>query len=290
MDTHRLHQDTSEVLIAARGAELQALRLGGADLLWTAGALWPRHAPLLFPVVGALRDDRLRHQGRTFPMPKHGFTRERDFTWTARTDTHCTLELRDDEDTRQAFPFPFRLQVTYRLGLCDLRMELELTNAGDAPMPASLGLHPAFRWPLLPGTPKSDHRLRFDEDEPGPLRRIDDRGLLQSGLLPTPIRGRELLLHEGLFEQDALIFLEPRSRGLQFKAKDGPSLTLRWEGFPHLGIWTKPDPGPSFLCIEPWAGHASPGDWEGEFSEKPGGFILPPGGLRRWMLAIGYGL
>ncbi|MDP1832273.1 MAG: aldose 1-epimerase family protein [Geothrix sp.] len=286
MDIHRLHQNGSEVLIARTGAELQAFRTGGVDLLWNAGPLWPRHAPLLFPIVGGLKQDTLRHRGEGFPMPRHGFARNRDFTWTLRTATACTLELRDDAATRAAYPFPFRLTVAYALEGSGLRMDLALHNPADAPLPASLGWHPAFRWPLAPGIPKAAHRLVFEADEPGPLRRLDPRGLLTPDPHPTPIRGRELALREELFTEDALIFLEPRSRGLRFEAEGGPALTLRWEGFPHLGLWTRPDPGPSFLCIEPWEGHASPADWEGEFGEKPGSFLLPAGATRRWALTM----
>jgi galactose mutarotase-like enzyme len=83
-----------------------------------------------------------------------------------------------------------------------------------------------------------------------------------------------------------LIFLQPRSRSLRFEAEGCPALVLRWEGFPHLGIWTKPDSAPAFLCIEPWAGYASPADWDGEFTDKPGGFLLAPGAKRIWSLAI----
>lgn len=287
MDIHPLRQDASEATIARAGAELRSLRIGGLDLLWDAGPLWPRHAPLLFPVVGALRGDLLRHAGGTFPMPKHGFARDLDFAWTGRTSCACALELRDSERTRRSYPFPFRLTVAYALGPASLRMDLALHNPGDAPLPASLGLHPAFRWPLAPGLPKEAHRLVFETEEPAPLRRIDAGGLLTADLHATPVRGRELALREALFAQDALIFLQPRSRALRYEVDGGPGLTLRWEGFPHLGVWTKPAPGPSFLCIEPWAGHASPAGWDGAFSEKPGGFLLGPGDTRRWWLEVG---
>jgi galactose mutarotase-like enzyme len=95
-----------------------------------------------------------------------------------------------------------------------------------------------------------------------------------------------LPLCEELFTEDALIFLEPRSRGLRFEAEGGPALTLRWDGFPHLGLWAKPDPGPAFLCIEPWEGHADPEGWDGDFSDKPGSFLLAPGATRRWSLTL----
>ncbi len=286
MDIHRLHLDGSEAIIAATGTELQALRLGEADLLWPAGPLWPRHAPLLFPVVGGLKGDTLCHLGIPFPMPKHGFARNRAFTWTSRTATTCSLELKDDASTRAAYPFPFRLRVGYALNRSKLSMELELHNPGESPLPASLGLHPAFRWPLAPGVPKRAHRLVFEADEPEPLRRLEAQGLLSPELYPTPIQGRELSLREELFVDDALIFLQARSRSLRFEALGGPSLTLRWEGFPNLGVWTKPDPGPAFLCIEPWEGYASPAGWDGEFSEKPGNFLLPPAATKHWSFSI----
>jgi galactose mutarotase-like enzyme len=287
MDTHWLQLDGREACIASTGAELQSLRLGGLALLWTAGQLWPRHAPLLFPVVGGLKGDALHQGGATFPMPKHGFARNLDFTWISRTDARCVLQLRDDLQTRQAYPFAFRLTIAYGLDATGLLMEVALDNPGDAPLPASFGLHPAFRWPLVPGTPKASHRLAFDTDEPSPLRRLDAAGLLAAEAHPTPIRHRVLPLREELFTDDALIFLEPHSRGVHYGIEGGPNLALRWEGFPHLGIWTKPDPSPSFLCIEPWEGYASLSEWDGEFTEKPGGFVLPPGGTRRWSLSIG---
>jgi galactose mutarotase-like enzyme len=219
-------------------------------------------------------------------MPRHGFARDSAFTWIDRTSATCSLELKDDARTRAAYPFPFRLTVTYALEGPDLRMTVTLHNPGDAPLPASLGLHPAFRWPLVPGLAKTAHRLVFEVAEPAPIWRLDERGLLNPEPQPTPIHGRSLALAEYLFAEDALLFLEPRSRGLRFEAEGGPSLSLRWEGFPQLGVWSKPDPGPAFLCIEPWEGYASPADWDGEFSDKPGSFLVAPGAARTWALTI----
>ncbi len=286
MDIHRLESGSCAADIAARGAELQSLRIGSMELLWNSGPLWPRHAPLLFPIVGGLKGDVLHHQGTTFPMPKHGFARDRDFAWVHRTETSCALELREDAETLSAYPFPFRLRISFGLEPSGLRMEVMLQNPGPGPMPASFGLHPAFRWPLAPGIPKTDHRLIFEADEPGPLRRLNALGLLDPQPYPTPIQGRELALREDLFAKDALVFLQTSSRSLRFEAESGPALTLRWEDFPHLGVWTKPDPGPSFLCVEPWEGYASPADWDGDIIDKPGGFLLAPGGTRRWGLTL----
>ena len=275
-----------EAEVSSLGAELQALRFPGRDLLWDGGPLWPRRAPLLFPVVGGLRDDTLRHGGRTFPLPKHGFARDLPFAWLERGSRSCALELRDDGATRADYPFRFRLEVRHWLEGGALTTELILENPGDGPLPASLGGHPAFRWPLAPGIPKAAHRVVFAQDEPDPIRRLDARGLLDPDPRPTPVQRRILALREGLFEADALIFDRLRSRALRFEAEGGPALELAWEGFPHLGIWTKPDPGPSFLCLEPWQGFASPADWEGDFADKPGVVVLAPRGTRSWSYTI----
>ena len=275
-----------EAEVSATGAELRVFRHRGLDLLWDGGALWPRRAPLLFPIVGGLMGDTLRHGGRDFPLPRHGFARDRAFAWIGRTPTACTLELRDDAATRAAFPFAFHLRVSYGLEAGALRTELALANPGGEPLPASLGGHPAFRWPLAPGIPKAEHRVVFAEAEPDPVRRLDARGLLDPEPHPTPVRGRTLELQEGLFEADALILDRLRSRSLRFEAEGGPSIEVAWEGFPHLGIWAKPDPGPSFLCIKPWQGFASPADWEGDFEDKPGVMVLAPGETRSWSYTL----
>lgn len=286
MDIHRLHTGAAEARIAGRGAELRALRLGGHDLLWDGGPLWPRHAPLLFPIVGRLRDDALRLGDATFPLPRHGFARDRDFAFAEAASTTCAADLCDDEATRATYPFPFALRVIYRLTETALRMDLALHNPGSAPLPASLGLHPAFRWPLAPGIPKAAHRLVFEAGEPGPVHRLTAEGLLDPAPRPTPVRDRVLPLGEDLFAEDALVLLEPRSRSLRFEAEGGPGLELRWEGFPHLGLWAKPDPGPAFLCVEPWAGYADPADWRGDFAAKPGSFQVAPGATRHWSFTL----
>ncbi|GLH71172.1 aldose 1-epimerase [Geothrix rubra] len=275
-----------EAEVSAAGAELRTLRHRGTDLLWDGGPLWPRRAPLLFPIVGGLKADTLQHGGRDFPLPKHGFARDRTFAWSGRTPASCALELAEDADTLAAYPFAFRLRVGYRLEAGALHTELALTNPGEVPLPASLGGHPAFRWPLAPGLPKATHRVVFAEDEPDPIRRLDARGLLAPDPRPTPVRGRILDLHEGLFADDALILDRVRSRSLRFEARGGPALEVAWEGFPHLGLWAKPEPGPSFLCLEPWQGFASPADWDGEFTTKPGLVTLAPGETRSWRYTL----
>jgi galactose mutarotase-like enzyme len=273
---HTLISGEISATIKAEGAQLCSLKnREGLELLWQAGPAWTWHSPILFPIVGQLKDDRLRHQGKTYPMTRHGFARDQAFDWRERGKTFCTLDLTDNAASRAHFPFAFRLAVTYAVDDIHLDVRFEIANTGDEVLPASLGGHPAFNWPLAPGLPKEAYGIRFSNEEPAPIRRLKG-GLLRPNGEPTPIKGNHLALSEQLFTDDAVILDHPASRSIRYAAARGPAITLQWQGFRELGIWSKPDGAP-FLCLEPWRGTASPLDFDGEFLDKPGIMKIAPG-------------
>ncbi len=283
---HRFGNDRLRVAVRAEGAELISLRTGaGEELLWQAGPEWPRHAPVLFPIVGRLANDTLRHAGRTMRLTQHGFARDRRFEWLAREDDGCRLLLEDDAGSRAMFPFGFRLEVGYRLEGGRLAVEYGLRNTGTDVLPASLGAHPAFRWPLRDGLDPLAHRLVFAEPEPAPVRRVAG-GLLRPDAEASPIQGRVLALRPGLFADDALILDRPASRSVTYGVEGGPALEVAWHGMTQLGIWSKP--GAAFLCIEPWHGLADPAGYDGDFVDKPFLMRLRPGESARlgWSVAL----
>lgn len=278
-DSQTLHGDGISAVIVGQGAELVSLRdERGLEFLWQAGPEWRRHSPVLFPIVGRLKGDALRHRGRTYPMSQHGFARDTPFVWAERGSRSCTLVLTDDADTRSHYPFAFRLTVTYTLERQQLGVALEISNTGDEPLPASIGAHPAFNWPLLPDLAKTDYQLTFADNEPAPIRRLKD-GLLLATPQPTPVQGKTLGLSERLFDEDAVILDRPASTSVRYAAGRGPAIDMSWQGFQELGIWSKPGGAP-FLCIEPWHGIASPLDFDGEFVDKPGVMLIEPGARR----------
>ncbi|EHH69172.1 aldose 1-epimerase family protein [Gluconobacter morbifer] len=261
--------------VRAQGAELVALKHDGRDLLWNAGPAWPRHSPVLFPIIGKLPGNRSTLNGQPVHLTQHGFARDRLFRWLEQTPDGCTLELVDDPESRHLFPAAFRLRLHYRIEGNRLIVSYELHNPADnATLHASLGAHPAFVWPLEAGVARDEHRLVFDEAEPEPIRRLGPDGLLKQDF-PTPVQGRTLPLSDPLFENDAIIMDHPHSQGVSFLTPDETGLHVTWQGFRELGIWTKP--GAEFLCIEPWYGFATPEGFVGDFSEKPGLLHLGPG-------------
>ncbi|ONG58720.1 aldose epimerase [Pseudoroseomonas deserti] len=288
-DRHRIAGGALSATIQAAGAELVSLRDGGGgEYLWQAGPAWRRHAPLLFPIVGRLPGDTLRHAGKSYRMTQHGFARDRRFAWASREADRCRLRLVDDAESRALYPFAFALEVEYRITGGRLAVRSQIANTGSVPLPCSFGAHPAFRWPLVEGAAKDAHRLTFAHEETGPSLR------LEGGLLgypePNPVTGRELALNEALFERDALILPGVASRAVRYAAPDGTALLMEWEGYTDLGLWSKPE-GADFLCIEPWSGMSSPKAWDGEFNDKPDIMHIAPNAQRsfQWSMEIKHG-
>lgn len=275
----------SSVALSARisslGAELVQFRDGnGADLLWDGDpAFWTGHSPLLFPVVGSTKSDRIKVSGVEYPMARHGFARTSRFSLLASEAASCAWRLEASDETRRRYPFEFRLDVTYRIDGRVLKMAADVTNCGAVAMPASFGFHPALRWPLPYGLPREAHEIVFEQDEPNPVRRLS-HGLLSAVSHPNPVRNRHLLLNDDLFRDDALIFDRPTSRQVLF----GKALRVSFPRMPQLGIWSKP--GAGFVCIEPWHGYASPEDFDGELAEKPGMVLVQPGETTEFGMSI----
>lgn len=269
------------------GAELQSLCDGeGREYMTDADpAFWTGHAPLLFPVIGSLAGDAYRYQGREYALPRHGFARRSRFAIGRQSEDAVTFTLEDSEATRAVYPFAFRLEMAFRLDGGTLHMAATVHNRGDGPMPFSFGYHPAFAWPLPDGGEKTGHRILFEKDEPAPVRRVTrDTGLLLPEGEPTPVMGRELLLHEDLFAADAMIWKDLASRALRYASPDGPALDIAFPDSPDLGLWQVP--GAHYLCIEPWAGHADPLGFDGEITDKPGIILLPPGETRVFRMDV----
>lgn len=289
-DTHALRSGRLTATIKAQGAELRSLKdSNGTEFVWQAEPAWPRHAPLLFPIVGRLANDELRHRGKTYRMTQHGFARDSRFAWAERGESRCALVLEDSEATRALYPFAFRLTALYTLDDFGLDLSLTIANTGKETLPASIGGHPAFNWPLQSGLAKESYALTFANTEIAPIRRLDG-GLLRAAAEPSPVQGTVLPLSESLFSDDAIIFDRINSTSVRYAAGDGagPWLKMSWRGFRELGVWSKPSGAP-FLCIEPWRGYASPAGFDGEFSDKPGLMHIAAGAEERLSFRIEVG-
>jgi galactose mutarotase-like enzyme len=268
------------------GAQLSALRdVEGRDLLWDGDpAIWNGRAPVLFPIVGSLANSLYRVNGATFELPRHGFARHSLFDVVETTASSARFLLAADERTLTVYPFRFELEISFALAGATLMIGGSVRNVGDRPLPASLGFHPAFRWPLPYGRVRADHALQFERDEPAPVRRLNAQGLVEAANHPTPVTGRELVLRDALFEADAVIFDSLASGSVSYGAPEGPHLRIDFPDTPYLGVWTKP--GAPFICVEPWHGIADPEGFQGDFRDKPGVFEVAPGEAREVTFSV----
>ena len=265
------------VEVAAQGAELSALRdRDGRDLLWDGNpSVWAGRAPLLFPIVGALAGGHYRVNGKSYPLPRHGFARGRRFDILESTSSSALLRLSADANSLQVYPFRFELTVHFVVQASTLTITASVRNVGDVEMPASFGYHPAFRWPLPYGRLRGEHFIEFASEEPAPMRRLDADGLLTSVRHASPIAQRRLPLTDALFQEDVMIFDAVVSRSVIYGADSGPRIQVSYPDSSYLGVWAKP--GAQFVCIEPWHGVADPEGYSGDFATKPGVFLVAPG-------------
>ena len=269
------------------GAELWSLTdaIGQEYMTDADPAFWTGHAPVLFPVVGALNHDRYRLGDRHYELKKHGFARHSAFSVISAEADEVRLRLTDSAQTRALYPFAFALELAFRVDGMRLGMMATVTNADEVVMPFSLGFHPAFAWPLPGGGAKEDHRVVFVEAEAEPIRRVDPTtGLLLPDRMPSPVDGHILVPDADLFKADALIWDAVCSRALTFGANGGAQLALAFPDTPMLGIWQKP--GAHYLCVEPWQGHADPVGYDGDLHDKPGIVLLEPGASRSFHMDV----
>ncbi len=272
--------------IAELGAELLSLQDGdGRELMTDADpAYWTGHAPILFPIVGRLHDDQYRVDGATYHLPQHGFARRRTFAVVAQDAVSVRFELTDDDETRAAYPFAFVFHVEHRLDGATLHVTVSVTNRDTRDLPASIGFHPAFAWPLPYGGTKEDHRMRFSATETGTIATIAPDGTIAAARVPDPIEDRVLHLRDALFAKDALVFDPVVSASVAYGVAGQPGLRVDFPGMPRLGIWTKP--GAHFVCIEPWDGIADPEGFDGDIFAKHGIRRVAPGATHRVAMAV----
>jgi galactose mutarotase-like enzyme len=255
---YTLQNQYLRVGIREQGAELTSIfdLATQTEHLWQADpAVWPWHAPNLFPVVGGQTNDQLVVDGQTYPMKRHGFARNSQFTCTYADDTMVVLELRASEETRRQYPYEFVFGIAYTLDGRELEVKYRVKNTGPTNLFMSLGAHPAFNVPFLPGESYTDYYIEFEKDAVLETSLLAPNGLLSGEVQPVTLDNRRLNLTPTLFDNDALVLRSLNSRRVTLRSHKNPhSIQLDFAMFPYLGIWAKP--GAPFVCIEPWLGVA----------------------------------
>ncbi|WP_116127660.1 aldose 1-epimerase family protein [Lewinella sp. IMCC34183] len=276
-----LQNDLLSIKINAVGAELSSLvqRETGREYIWSGDpAVWPSTAPVLFPIIGALKDGATTIQGEQYRIPKHGLIRHNtDLEFFSKLEDRIVFRLCSSPATLDLYPYQFDFRITFRLRNEHLIIYHEVMNTDDRPIYFHLGGHPAFRVPHFADDAYGDYLLRFEHAEDSRSHEVTDGGTIGTGTRDVPWTegGTVLPLSHDLFAHDALVFKDLKSRSVLLESRNhGPVLKLDYAGWTHLGIWAKPQG--DFVCIEPWIGLADSAAGDGQFTHKEGIISLEP--------------
>ncbi len=284
-----LRNNLLEASINPKGAELTTLTLlaTGRNYMWNGDpAFWGKFSPVLFPIVGTLKDNTYHYKGKAYQLPRHGFARDRNFELSEKTADRAVFLLTDDAASRENYPFAFRFSLIYELKERELQVTYRVVNPADLPLFFSVGAHPAFAVPLEEGASYSDYVLEFELAETAGRWPISPDGLIEKHPIPLMDHSSRLPISRELFSKDALVFKGLRSGWIRLVSeKYTAGWTFRYSGFPYMGIWAAK--GADFVCIEPWCGIADPVSSDQEFTRKEGIHELAAGAVfeRSWSIA-----
>ncbi|HBW34148.1 aldose 1-epimerase family protein [Desulfosporosinus sp. BICA1-9] len=267
----KLENEFVSVAVKSKGAEMHSLisKHDGTEYIWQADSkYWAWHAPVCFPIVGKLVNNQYQVGDNAYCLTVHGFARDMEFQEIESATDRVVYRLNYDKTTLAKFPFKFQLDISYTLVGSGVTIEYVVKNVDDKPIYFSIGAHTGFNCPLLTDEMLDDYDLVFEKAETA-KRYFTDEGLV-SGQTELLLQGDNILpLSQELF-RDVLIFKNLQSQYVTLRGrKSGKSVTVHFEGFPYIGIWTKPEGAP-FVCIEPWYGIPDSAGESKQISEKEG--------------------
>lgn len=278
-----LKNENCSARIISKGAELKSLVVNGRELMWRADpAFWGKTSPLLFPMIGTLKDGKTLINGEEYKITKHGFARDLELNPESISGTSACFSLEQSDYTKAMFPFDFRFTVCYTLKADGISVTYRVRNNSAADMPFCIGAHPAF----ATDGDMTDYRLEFPKPETAAVPNYN----LETGLheennrRPLISEDTSLPLSHEMFYGDVCYFDKIASRSVQLVNKEHKGVRVDFPDFTSLGVWQAKDA--PFLCIEPWCGSADFDDCTGVFAEKRGIEILKPGEEKAFTYSI----
>jgi galactose mutarotase-like enzyme len=266
-----LENENLRAEIAFKGAELQSLisKQTSLQYMWSGdAAYWAKQSPVLFPIVGGLKNDSYYFEDKTYNLSRHGFAREKIFEAEKISETEAAFTLTHNEETLAIYPFTFTLIIRYKINNHSLFCNYEIYNDGIADSFFSIGAHPAFAIPLIENTIYTDYFLQFNKNE-NLFRWKLHNGLIGNEIEVLPMVNNTLPLTHSLFYEDAIVIKNMLSNGITLGCnKHQHGLHFNFNDFPFFGIWAAKDA--PFICLEPWCGIADSTMHNQQLTQKEG--------------------
>ena len=273
-----LENEYLKIEINAKGAELNSIYNKKKDIeyMWSGDpAFWGKKSPVLFPIIGSLKNDTYYFENKAYQMGRHGFARDMEFEVTNQNASAITFTLIRNNVTLEKYPFQFKFDIIYSIKDKKLQVAYRVVNKGDINQKLyfSVGGHPAFKLPVLPGTDYTDYWLEFNKKENAGRWPISAEGLIKEQPIPLMSDTHRLPLVKELFYTDAIVLKKLNSTSVKLASSQyGEIFDFDFTGFPYLGIWAAK--GADFVCIEPWCGIADSVNSNQQLIEKEGINVL----------------
>ena len=249
-----------EIKTKKQGAELTSIQHNGKEMLFDGKTFWNRQSPVLFPIVGQIKDSKAEIEGQIYKMSQHGFARDMEFNQIE--ENHYVLTY--NEETLKKYPYKFELHVIYQIIEDTLQVEYQVKNIDNKKIYFGLGGHPAFSCDYSTG----QYEIVFEEKE-NKIKFLK----LKTGLIDTEkanniLENNKIHLTANIFDNDAIIMKNIKSTKiiLQNRETNQKILEFDFTNFPYLALWSKK--GAPFVCIEPWQNTADKIDSNQIFKDK----------------------
>lgn len=264
------------------GAELISLKdAKGTEYIWCGDAsIWSRHSPILFPLVGTLKDGEYRYKGVTYKMGSHGFARDAEFELELVSEDEIWFVLEANEQTKEVYPFDFRLEVGYKLMDNTVRVMWKVKNPNtDEMLHFSIGAHPAFMCPIEEGTKRTDYYLQMNakDDKATYYTPWIGKGVRLNDANEMKLTDGRILMPDGFFGIDTYIIEDSQVSEVSLVTPGGKVYVTVIFDAPVVGIWSPEAKGAPFVCIEPWYGRCDRMDFEGSLEERDWGNSVAAG-------------
>lgn len=254
---HTIENESLICIIESSGAEIRSLKnkVTGEEYIWQINhSIWGSSSPVLFPVIGKVKEGKIAFNGKEYAMPKHGIIRNNNqLSFEQHGVSKCAFTLTDSEDTLKKYPFKFSFSVEYVLFEKRLTMTYHVENRDSIPMNFACGGHTAYVCPLNESTKLSDYVIEFPTQLHLKTNTLGVSGLLSHHKREIESSEGTLSLSDTLFNEDALIFSNIECNWIRVRKKnEKKGIVVRFTGYPHLALWSKPFA--DYVCVEPWLG------------------------------------
>ena len=291
-----LENEFIKVEFESFGAEIKSVvkKATGQEYMWSADpAYWGKTAPFLFPFIGKLVNEEYQYEGKIYPADKHGFGQRVDYEVAEQSADRIVFRITDSEETYAKYPFHFVLDIEYVLGEDSVQENWYVKNTGDNTMYFSIGGHAAFACPLNGGS-RTGQQIRLYGVEHKTLifsLRVNEKGLVTDNLLTLDMQDSRIAIDEHTFDADALIFDGEGVTAIGLCDETGKEYVRVECGAPVWGVWSVPDNGASYVCLEPWTSLPSRQGVIEELMEKTDMIIIDAGQQceKRWTLSVSEG-